>query len=274
MRLPRRFLVGAVAALVLIGTANADERPATGPLDREYVANARAATRWLIREVERLQEDIICDLSERKERELYRQTDAALAALVRLESSLKPGAERAQVYKDFDEAERQLHALLDVVDKLGPECRALQRAAVHVREADGQLHYALSAGDTSAGRSKQVLQRQVRALAAAAGDLERTAKYALAGNPGRLALEADLRKLVETAERLRDASERADLERLKEDFKTLSVSWDRVVRQLKALPPQENMYLLRGAAEVDGLHERLHKLLGMPGERPQLIIRS
>jgi hypothetical protein len=36
---------------------------------------------------------------------------------------------------------------------------------------------------------------------------------------------------------------------------------------MKTLPPGENVYLLRGAGQVD-------RLLGMGGERPQLLIRT
>jgi len=34
------------------------------------------------------------------------------------------------------------------------------------------------------------------------------------------------------------------------------------------------MHLLRAAGQFDRLHERLYRLLGVEGERPQLIIRT
>ena len=122
---------------------------------------------------------------------------------------------------------------------------------------------------------KQVLGRQAGALAMAARDLERTARFALAGAPGKGVVEAELRKLAEATERFRkDAEGGAGSDQLKKDFAAVNVVWAKATLGMKELRPDENAYLLRAAGELDRLHGRLFRLLGMEGDRPQLIIRT
>lgn len=268
------LVVLAIAVFSFAATRAADP-PAGTRSDRDYLEQARGAVRELIREVERLQEDIIGELGEGKERKLYSQADTTLAVIVRFENALRPEVPRETLYQNFDQMDRQLHELIKAVRELGPEQRALQRAVGHVREADERLHYALFSGDKGKDRMQQLLERQAEGLAAAAQDLERTARYALVGAPGKGVVEAELRKLAEAAERFRkDAEGGASLDQLKKHFAAVNESWAKATMGMKELPPGENSYLLRSAGELDRLHDRLFRLLGMEGERPQLIIRT
>jgi len=233
----------------------------------------QAAARELTRDLEHLQEDIIADLAGRKEQTLYRQADAALTGIVHLQKSLKPGAARKDLYDVFDPMDRMLHELLKAVRDLGPDQRALQRAADRVDNADEELHYALAAGDPTGVRTKQLLERQARALAVAALKLDRTAEYALGAVPGRSVVQGDLRKLVDAAEHfqksLAAAGEQKDRQR---DFVAVNQAWGRAVQGLNLL--KGSRYLLHSAIRVNQIHERLFRLLGIKGERPNLSIRT
>jgi hypothetical protein len=117
-----------------------------------------------------------------------------------------------------------------------------------------------------------VLKRQARELLAAARDLERTAQYALLKTAGQDS-PGDFRKLTEAAVKFRKAVDAgANLEELRKDFKELSGAWQKAVQVLKGVKPGENFYLFRAAARLDQLHARLHKLLGIKGERAGLIV--
>jgi hypothetical protein len=255
--------------------AAADEQPAQAKVEQEYLSNIQEAARQLARGVEYLQDDIIADLGEQKERSLYVKTDAVLAALGSFQAALKPGVSRAQLYKDFEPLELKLEKLLTDVDALDSRERVLHRDAGRVRAAEEQLHYSLSAGDVTTDRMKQVMERQARALAVAARDLDRVAQYALEGAPAESALPADTRKFAQAAEQFQKGlATTQDRDLLRKNFKAVSQAWERVIQDLKALKPGGNIYLLRRADRVDQLYERLYRALGIPGERPKLILRT
>jgi hypothetical protein len=243
-------------------------------LSKEYVTVVRAETGYLVRAVERLQEAIVEELSGRKERTLYRRADEVLTLALEFEAALRGAPTRAQLYAWFTEFDGKMHELLEAVDGLGKEARGLRREAARVREADEELHFALSAGDTSAERVRQVMKRQARRLLSSARELERTAQYALLKMPGDVS-PGDFRKLVEAAALFEKSAEAgAAPEQLRKAFAELDRAWAKAVGVLKQVKPRENRYLLRSAAEVDRLHERLHRLLGLKGERARLILST
>lgn len=83
----------------------------------------------------------------------------------------------------------------------------------------------------------------------------------------------DLHKLVEAAYQFQKklASE-TDRAKLRKDFAALNQAWERATRGIAELKLRENSHLLRSAVQLDRAHERLCRLLGVEGERPQLII--
>lgn len=276
--LPIRHFLLAVLGVTLLGVVNVRAAPpaAQRPPDREYLANIQEAVRQLVHDMEYLQEDIVAELSGHKERTLYRQTDTVLAELVHFQDTLKPGASREQLTKDFSPVDEKVHTLLKAIQELGTSARALRHAVARVSTSDEQLHYAISEGDAAEGRQGPRIERQARALAAAAQELERTAQYALADAPGQgAALIANLHKLAEEANRFQKSqASGASMEQLQRDFVGVNRAWEQVVRGLQLLPPRENVFLLRGAARIDRYHDHLYRLLNVTGDRPQLILRS
>jgi hypothetical protein len=244
------------------------------PLSREYFSQAREAAGLLVRDLELLQEVIIAEVKGKKERTLYRQADAALNEALSFVESLK-GGKRADLYKRFDELDEKIHQVLDGVKALGEGQRAVHRAASYLQASDDQLHYALSEGDVSEARTRKVIERQSRALTETARELYETAAYAFGDDPALATLQKEIDQLVKSADRFQKGLEgkavRGDLKR---DFKEVNAAWQKVTQGLKGVSPKENVYLLRGAVRMDRLHERLFRLLGIEGERPQIIIRT
>jgi len=262
------------AALTLVMLARAHAHADDQPLGREDLVSIQEATRDLAREVEYLQ-DFIVETSGPKERDLYRQADAVLAIIVSFQESLKPKASREGLNKAFDELDRKVHVFLKAVSALGPEHRLLQRAATRVGAADDHLHYVLSAPGDSEVRAKQVLERETRTLVTAAQHLNKTARYTLGAVPGQAVLVGDLRKLAESAERFQKGlASGADRPQLRKDFAALNKAWEQAIRGMRDLQASENSHLLRAAGQLDRVHGLLSRLLGMEGERPQLIIRT
>lgn len=269
-----RWLLGVLLAGTCPAVAWAEDRPPGQTLTREQLAGAEDAAGQLVRNLDELQAAAVDELTGPRERTLYRQTDAVLAEALAFEEALKSGR-RQDLYERFDRMDGKLHLLLESVRSLGGGHRVLARTARYLRATDDQLHYALSAGDTSPERTRQSVQRQARALAAAARELKQTANYALGEVPGRGVLLGDVDRLAETAVEFSQALARGrSPAELRDAFAPINRAWDRVVGGLKKLPAGENVYLLRSAGRLDRLHERLHGLLGVKEERPRLIIRS
>jgi hypothetical protein len=170
--------------------------------------------------------------------------------------------------------DRKLHDLIHAVQALGPDQRSLQRAAARVEQADRQLHYALSAGDTSPDRGRQVIQRQAQALLAEARELQRATRYALTGPRQVRQLDDDLARLVDAAEHFtKSVAQRQDPEHLRGDFRDVRQAWERVTAAVNALPPAEgNSYLRRRAQQVDAVYDLLFAHLRLEGNRPRIIL--
>ncbi len=275
MLLPANRSLLIFLAMSVSATAHGGERPTERPVRRNELAPAREAVRELAREVEYLQEEIVADLSGQKERTLYRQADAVLASVTQVQQMLEAGAPRGQLSATFEPLDRKTHELLQAVQALAPQQRALRRAANRVGAAEEQLYYTLSEHDKSDARKREVLERQTRALVTAAGQLERTADYTLGTVQGHGTLIADLKILVDAAERFQKGlAGRVGREQLRKDFGAVEKAWVRAIRSLRDLKPQENIHLLNSASRVDRLHERLFRLLGLEGKCPHLIIRT
>jgi hypothetical protein len=262
------LLLPAAAAL-----ARADKAP-VGPLSGEHLATVRAQANSLMRAVENLQEAIIEDLAGRKERDLYRKSDAVLGHLLDLRKALAGKATRQDLYTAFAAMDAQLHDLLENLDSTKEAPQSLRREANRVRHADAELHFALSAGDARPERAAELVKRQAGELLSTARELNRTAQYALVARPGEIAPTVFNRFVEATARLEKSAAAGASSEQLHKDFTAVDTAWQRVTGVLRALKPRENLYLVRSAGEVDRLLDRLHQLLGVKGERSRLIIST
>ncbi len=271
-----RLLPLTLAALVgAVVFARGADPPAAGQFKEENLAPARDAARQLVHDLEQLQDTVLAELKGDKVRKLYKQIDHALGEAVSFQQALKTGAAREEVYKSFDDMDHTLHDVIEGVRALGEDQRALRRSADYLQATDDQLHFLLSAGDTSEARTVQVVQRQARAMTEAAEELARTAKAVLADSPGQGVLVADMGKLAEATEKFqRGVPGKPDREELRKAFADVNHAWERVSQGLKNVPPQENVFLLRGAVRLDELLGRMHKLLGIQGERPGFSVRT
>jgi len=267
---PHYLLTVLAMAVVMPAHARADDKTPT----RKELASIQEATRELDREVESLQ-DILAELDGMKERTVYRLADAVLTDVEGFQKFLKLESSREGLYTAFDELDRKLQGLLKAVKELGPEQRILRRPAVKVRSATDHLHYSISLGDTSESRTKQVLERQTQGLVDAARDLDKTAEYSLGAIPGRTVLAGDLHNLAEATEQfhkgLAAGQERAQL---RKEFAAVNEAWERATQGMRNLKAGDHMHLLRAAGRFDRLHERVYRVLGIEGERPQLMIRT
>jgi len=268
--MPHYLLAALATAVVMPAHARADDKAPT----REELASIQEATRELDREVESLQ-DILAELDGEKERTVYRLADAVLTEVEGFQKFLKPDISRDRLYKAFDELDRKLQGLLKAAKERGPEQRLLRRPAVKVRSATDHLHYAVSVGDTSESRTKQVMERQTQGLVDAAQDLDKAAENSLSAIPGRTVLAGDLHKLAEATEHFhKGLAAGQDRAELRKQFAAVNEAWERAIQGMKNLKAGDHMYLLRAAGRFDRLHERVYRVLGIKGERPQLIIRT
>jgi len=241
----------------------------------EGIAPIQEAARELAREVEYLQEDIITELAEQKERTLFQQADAVLSAVQQFERSLKPGASPDQMLKDFEAFDPKLLELLKTVQALKPENRLLRRSAARVANADQELHLALFTQEPSESLARKIVEHQSQALVGAARQLDKAAQYAVGAAPARGVLAADLHKAAEAAEQFqKNVASGGDKQQWRKAFAAFNKNWEAAVRGFAELKPEEHVYLLRAADRVDRLHDRLFRLLGMEGERPRLTIRT
>ena len=246
------------------GRKNSDERAAI-----------RSAIQALAHQVEDLQDDFVESLTDQKDRALYRQADDVLADLVQLEQALADGGSRAELSRKFGALDRRVQELLKAVQILGAKGRGLHRAAARVEAAGDQLYDTLSNGAGPAEPTPQDLERQARALANAARQLDRAARYALGGVPGREVLLLDVRGVAEAAEQFqKTAGGNADRGERRKEFAAVNQAWERAVRGVQKLSVREHVHLQRLAGRVDRLHARLFERLGLEGPRPRLILRT
>jgi hypothetical protein len=269
------FFVLGVGILFPSSIVRAQDLTISGKLEQKNLVRTQEAVKHLIGQAETLHEDVIEHLDDRKEVVLYRQSEAVLVQLAKFEASLKPELERKRLYEDFDHVERRLNELLKGVRALGAGEKTLQRHAMRLEVAIEDVYFNISIGDTTPDRTRKVIERQTRTLDIAAKDLNRTAKYALAGIPGRaVALDA-ISNLAEASGKCRKTlASGAKIDDLRGDFSALSNAWLKVIDQMEELSSQDEYYLLRSASRIDLLYGCLHHLLGLKGKCPRLTIRS
>jgi len=241
----------------------------------EYLRDVRASAQQLVHDLEELQNVVVSELSGQKERSLFRRVDGSLREALAFQNALKDGVNRNDLYRHFEHLDPKLHELLQEVRSQGVKQKALQRAIDQVLATDDHLHYVLSAGDTTEARVQKVIERQAKALAVTAQDLERTATFALGDASGQAVLLGDLKTFDRAAQQFNKiVHDNKDKKVTQAAFVAVNASWDKVIAGLKSLPPEDNVFLLRSATRADQLHDRLFRLLGMKGERPNLTIRT
>jgi hypothetical protein len=243
------------------------------PLSRPYLEGVRAEIQHLRAETIRLQDDVVHHPAAQKDRDLYRFSESALAAIARFEKTVKPEARSAELLKQYGDLDNHVHTLIAVVHKATPHGVALQRAADRVHVANEELYYVLANGDRK--HLGQLIKRQGIVFVGATADLQRAAKFTFDDIAGRATVIDDVAQLTIAAERFeKSLSNEADLKQRQADFADVNKAWTRVVHGLGLLKPAENFHLLRSAGQVDRVHERMYRLLDIKGKRPSLSVQS
>lgn len=274
MTAARRALLTALAGAFLVVSHSAAKDPVRPP-DAAELAAVREATRDLGRAVEVLQDEVVAELRGEQLRALYRQSDAVLIDATGFRKDVKPGITRARLYEAFGPLDRKVHDLLDLVNALGSKEQRLRRLGLRLATADEELHFAVYGREAADGQLRGLISRQARALASAARQLSGTAEYTLGTEQGFAVLLRELQTVAKTSEQL-DKAVAAEGERpkLKEQLAAVNDAWGRATRQLQKLKADENIHLFRIADRADRALGRLYGLLGMNGERAQLLIRT
>jgi hypothetical protein len=243
-------------------------------VDKIHLAKIETKTRQLLDAVEHLQGDIVEELSGVKEKVLFQKVDQVLHELAKMDKSLRtPTPTREVLYKQFDSIDGKVTVLRKAVSEQAPKHPVLLRDAERIVTLTDDLHYVVSQGDVSPLRFRQVLARQARAMSDVAKKKSLAAQYALGDKPGRGELLVDMKKLVEACKSFETvAASPADLEKCRKEFATLNDAWGRMVQGISLLPPNENIYLIRGASRADIIHERLFRALEIKGERPFMAV--
>jgi hypothetical protein len=262
----RGFWVACFLGIAAFAGAAAQDLP---PPDANYLADVRRAARQFEAELRRVQDGVVARYEGRRERDLYRLGDAALAGVDRLQGALRPGVGRDRVYEAFGALDPPVHDLLKALPELGPDGQVLAGPADWLARADQELHAAVFRADTTEPRTREAVDRQAAALAREARDLARAARYALPEQgPGRSSVEDGLRQFADAAERFRrDAAEGFDRERLRRAYAGLADAWAGVSGPLSTLPRRDARDLWERARRVDDLLEGLHARLEVGGER-------
>jgi len=243
-------------------------------LDREALARIQVATGQLVVELEILQDDIVGEFSEHKERTLYSQAETVLSKAKDFQRALVAGSTREDLQNPFDDMDVRLQELVNAVRDLKPARRPLQRAAARAAASGEEICYLLFVDGSSPERTQRLIARQAAVFAEAAKELQRASRHVLADREGGAVIDANIKKLAEAADQFQKSALLKDKEGSQKDFANVGQAWAQVVMDLQKLPVAENAYLARNASRLDRIHDHLFGLLGLAGKRPGLVLRT
>jgi hypothetical protein len=246
--------------------------PPADPRENEFLGGAGDALRRLTAEVEHLAEDILVELRGREQRELYHRADAVLNDLRHFQRSLRAGADRGHLLRDFQRVDASLEELTQAVRQ--HKSRALDRDVARVTAADQRLHLALAMGHDGPNVPTNILRRQARALAIEARGLRDIAGPCLEGDQVGRRLERRLGELGDACEHFSGSvKDGEDPRHLRRDFAAVEEAWADVVQTINRLPPAHCVYLLRSRAQQAGnIYAVLHQQMGLQGDVPRVVM--
>jgi hypothetical protein len=263
---------GAVVLGLLLCTAPAPAQP--GPADggsASYRDGVLGAISELSQQVQLLQDVLFDEPSARQGRGLFKQTETVMVSLAGLKRQLKSGATRQQLYQAFGDMDATIQLLVGDIGSLGPYEKPLKRAAVRVRAATHDLHFALSYGDGGDARRADVLMRQTLAFDVAAEEFRRVASYLLEGQESADDFGNDFQEIRRTTAAFRKALRRkADAKALQAQFAKVQYAWAELVVDYESLSQSNTMLLQSKAAQLDRIYGRLFALMGQKGYRPTM----
>ena len=259
MRRGLSMLLTGVLVVALTGPAHAQ-----GRLDGNYYGSVREWSRRLVNDLEYLQQDISYEVKGPGGRQLADLANATYQSAVHFNRGLRNDVAREHLYRDFQQLDAHLHKLLRAVRDVGPAGSSLQRAAQRVHYSDQQLHYALSAGDDTPDRGRDVLGRQTDVLVHQAAEYIRVMDWATMGSGAGARLRDAARAFSDAARRLERAEDRSvDPNRLRQDFVRVADAWREVVNALNAPEASPGQYLRTKTMEVHETVEHIRQRLNM-----------
>jgi hypothetical protein len=255
----------ALLACAIVGSRS----DAGGP---DYLTATLNATLDLSREVRTLQHSFATIPGPPQGRGLYNQADKIQMDLANLEVLLTRKVARDAVYSTYAQADSKVNRLLDDLQGIATWDPAVRMAARRVRDAQQDLHFALSGGDTAPARVAELVHGQTLLLHSRVEDLEGLVRFALLNQqPSLRGWKEDfdnLRKSVAALQRAeQDKSTREDL---KKQLHQTDKAWNHLVVRYRALPEGQYAYVRHAFAQVDRVLERLATLLGVTDKRAPL----
>jgi hypothetical protein len=238
----------------------------------DFRAGVEGAARELARQLDLLQDAIADEPEGRRGRGVWAQSSKVCLDLTYFRQQLKAKVSRTELYQAFVMLDERLQGLLGEIRNLGPEERPLKRAGARVGAALEDLHFAVSAGDDTAGRRTQVLTRQTQALAAAAQDLERVAGYLLSGQDSWAGLKGDFKNLRQATDAFQAVlAGKPSAKAIKEQFANVQDAWAALTVDYGQLSSTNRLLLQNKAEPLDVICGRLFGLVGLKGYRPRLV---
>lgn len=262
---------GIVAALMLaVASAGArSQDPGHKPLAPAELAAVQKWSTQLVSDLEYLLEDVRIDLDAASQQKIYQQANQAMESVTHFRKTLRPDIGREHVAKDFADADGQIHTLLQTIQALGQGASVLQRGVARVGYSDKQLHFAVFGADQSPVRQAETIARQAHALQVESRELARWSALMLRPFPQGQAATAAFQKYAEDAEHFHKAIEKGgDANHVKNDFAALDQSWHNAVNELNRIGGKRQSYLARRVQRVEQINENLHRVFGLPGQRP------
>lgn len=240
--------------------------------EADYYNQVRDWSRQLVNDLEYIQQDIAYEVKGPRGRQLSELAGTTYQLAHRFHRGLKTNVPREQLYRDYQRMDDHVHKLLRAIRDLGPNERSLQRAAARVHNADQQLHYALSQGDTSEPRGRDVLTRQLHLLAQQAADMSATIDWATQGSAAGARMRQAGTTFADAAQHLHESAEKnASPDHIRRDFGRVANAWREIIDSLNAPEASPGQYLLTKANQTHETVERLRQRLNLrdPYVRPR-----
>jgi hypothetical protein len=243
------------------------QEPARGP---EYWDSVSAAARELARALNTFQDVFLTDSAPIQGRGLFKQSGQIQYALIYFRQQLGRKVSRPELYVAYDKVHREVKGLLDIIGGLEKWDSGLRLAALRVQSADHDLHFAMSAGDTSAPQIANVVYRQTLALLDRIEKLKRTVRWVYEERPPLKAWTADLAELRRGVVGFQQLQQKkAPVEDLRKQLQQAGTVLDRILQRYR--DAGDDQYILQSAvAQVDQGFARLARLFGLKDRRAPL----
>lgn len=262
-------LLVAATVSVLAGDTAPDQ-----PLPANNLAGLRGAAQLLGQELESAEQYIVLKGGLGPvERAFYKMTDAALKQLRKLNKQLAGTPTRQQLYQNFTPLQERVNWLLDNVQDTFALDTPMRHIANRIAAGLVEVRYNLLLGDTNEGRSRELLQSQIRALLMAAQNLNATGQYVLGSETNQAALVVNMKALVQATQQLQlKYAGGAMGEELRQAFALVTAAWERVTAGIGMTSSEEIVGFYSNMMKMSTAYQRVQRLMGVGGMPPSFQI--